>query len=103
MRDGIGIEAELFHFLPGTLVIPRGCGIRQEKFRLTFGRISFHGHDNSGPDQDSVLASLGSDERAFLNAVAFTQLGGNDDCPAFTDFYRVHRAPYEGVSISECL
>ena len=98
MWNGLGIKAQLFHFFPCALVILLGCGVRQEKFRLTFGRISFYGNDNSGPDQDSILTSLGSDERAFLNAIAFPQLSGNDDCATFADFYRIHRTPvYQNV------
>jgi len=90
MRDRVGIETQVFHFLPRSLVIPSSCGIRQQEFRLAFGRISFNGHHNSGADENSVLAWLCSDESAFLDAVTFPQFGGNDDCAAFAYFYRVH-------------
>jgi len=98
MRNRVRIETEAFHGLSRTLVILLSCGIRQQEFRPAFGRVSLHGHHNSGADENSVVTWLRCDESTFLNAVAFPQFGGNDDCATFAYFYGIHE-----LSISECL
>jgi len=98
MRNHIWIQTKPFHFFPRTLVIFLIRGIREQKFRLAFGGISFHGHDNCRPNEDSVIARLGGDEGTFLDAVAFPQFGGDDDRAALAHFYRVHRCQFIRIS-----
>jgi hypothetical protein len=98
MRNHIWIQTKPFHFFPRTLVIFLIRGIREQKFRLAFGGISFHGHDNCRPNEDSVIARLGGDEGTFLDAVAFPQFGGDDDRSALAHFYRVHGCQFIRIS-----
>src|SRR5260370_26121413 len=90
MRKRVRIETEAFHGLSRTLVILLSCGIRQQEFRPAFGRVSLHGHHNSGADENSVVTWLRCDGSTFLNAVAFPQFGGNVDCATFAYFYGIH-------------
>ena len=90
MRDGVGIEAESFHFFPCSAIVSLSCSRGEEKLCLALWGISFHGHNNCWTNQDTVSAGLGCDERAFLNAIAFPQLGWNDYRATLADFYCFH-------------
>jgi len=35
MRNGVGIEAELFYFAAGAAIVGRVCGVGKKKFGLT--------------------------------------------------------------------
>lgn len=92
MRNRLGIKPELLHFSARALVVFWSCGIREEKFRSTFGRISFDRHHNSGPDKYSVVARLGGYEGTLFDSITLPQFGGNDDCATFAHFYGIHRS-----------
>ena len=90
MRDRVWVKAQFSDFSSRTLVIVLGGRRGEEKLRFAFGRVSFHGHNDRGPNQDAILTELGSDQGTFLDVLPFSQLGGNYDRCTFSDFDRLH-------------
>src|SRR6516165_569385 len=83
VRDCVWIKAKFSHFSSGTLIVFRCSRTGQEKLCFSFGRVAFHRHDNRRANQNAILAGLGCDEPTFLDAIPFSQLGGNYNRPAF--------------------
>jgi hypothetical protein len=86
MRDGVGIEAEAFDFTAGAAVVGGAGGGGKKKFGFAMRGVFFDGNDGGGAQQDAVISSFGSDERAFVETEALAELGRDDDSAAFADF-----------------
>ncbi len=88
--NGVGIEAEALDFAAGAAVVGKVCGSGKKKFGLALRRVFFDGDDDGGAKQNAVLASFGSDKRAFVETEALAELCRDDDGAAFADFGGFH-------------
>ena len=68
-----------------TTALPQVVGWREET------RPSFYGQDNGRSNQDAIPPRFGGDERLFLDAIALSQLGGNNDCAPLANFHCLHK------------
>ena len=102
VRDRVGIKPEFFHFPSRALVVFCRCRRGEEELRFAFGRVSLDRHNNGGSDEDALLAGLRSDNGAFLDAVAFSQFGWDDDGPALAhldSFHKITCCQYIRISV----
>jgi hypothetical protein len=79
VRNGIRVEAEFLNLAACPAIVRRGGGVVEQKFRFAFWCVFFNCDYDGRAKQDSVVTSLGSDERAFFDAEAAAELRRNDD------------------------
>jgi hypothetical protein len=83
--DGIGIEAHLFNFAAGAIVVGGVCCVGKQEFCFALWSVLFDGDEDGGAKQDAFVARLGSNVGAFFEAKAAAEFCGYDDGAAFAD------------------
>lgn len=83
--DGIGIEAELFDFAAGAIVVGAVCSVGKQEFRFALWSVLFDGDEDGGTKQDTFVARLGGNVGAFCKAKAAAEFCGYDDRAAFAN------------------
>jgi len=81
----VGIKPELANSGLHLAVVSAVGSIRQQELGLALGRIALDWGYDSAASEDAVVFFFGGDDAAFLNAEAFAQFGGNNDCSPFSD------------------
>jgi hypothetical protein len=80
MLDAVGIEAHAFHLGSYPTIVLATDSIIQDKFGPTFRRIDFYWEHRRRPDQDSVFALFGHNERPLFDAQVTAELRWQHDC-----------------------
>jgi len=83
--DGIWVEAQLFDFAAGAIVVGAACCVGEQEFCFAFGGVLFDRHEHGGAKQDAFVTWLGGDVGAFFQAKAAAKLCWDDDGAAFAD------------------
>jgi hypothetical protein len=87
---GIGVEAQLFDFTAGTIVVGAVCCVGKQEFCFTFWSVLFDGDEHRRAKQDAFVARLSCDVGAFFQAKAAAEFHGYDDSAAFADAGGTH-------------
>jgi len=83
--DSVRVKAHAFDLCPRAAIVLSTDSIIEDKFGSTFGSIDLDRKHGRRPDQDSVGAFLGHNERPFFYTEASTELCRKHDRAAATD------------------
>jgi hypothetical protein len=70
VRNGIRIKAHLPHRLARLAKIAGSDCVGQKKLGFALGRVTLHGNNDGGTNQDSIVLFFRGNYAAFLNAKA---------------------------------
>ena len=85
MLNPVWIEAHVFYLGPRPAIVLGVDSVIQQKFRPTFRCVYFDRKHRRRPDQDSVSALFGDDERALFDTEATAELRWQHDCATSAD------------------
>ena len=90
--DGIGIEAHLFDFAAGAIVVGGVCCVGKQEFCFALWSVLFDWDEDSRAKQDAFVERLRGNVGAFFEAKAAAEFCGYDDGAASADAGRIQRS-----------
>jgi len=85
MLNPVRIEAHAFHLGARAAVVLGIGSVIQDKFGPTLRRVDFDREHRRRPDQDSVFALFGNNERPLFDAQATAEFRRQHDCATAPD------------------
>lgn len=88
VRDLVGIETELSHFLSGVFIVLGVDGVAEKEFGNALRRVDLDGKCDGRTEEHPVLPRFRDDQRALFQAVSPSKASRNDDGAALPDLGR---------------